>query len=257
MIPRKFNFPFSVLTAAASRLHAALIEADYATAMGARLDDVPPGPDSIFADRFKKQIALIDEGGVKQSSQTGDVGTLTQAQKALFEELERLTAGARRSARIAFPDDATKLRSEFQVGIDEPKDLDSELGRARKILAACRKYAIDLRKAGWIATDTDALAEVIDQLGGKSVSQDVALDERLDLTEAKIIAANDVYAACLRVQNAARLQYPSTKKGTATARARFLLDEFPPRDRSEPSGGTQPPSGPTQPPAGPTKPPGA
>jgi hypothetical protein len=81
----------------------------------------------------------------------------------------------------------------------------------------------------------------------KKVHQDEALDERLNLTEAKILAANHLYSLCQKVQNAARLQNPANKPGTPTARARFLLDEFPPRDRSNPDGGT----GPSVPPAPP------
>lgn len=43
------------------------------------------------------------------------------------------------------------------------------------------------------------------------------------LTNEKTIAANALYAACVTLQNAARLQYPA-----GTERARFFLEEFPP-----------------------------
>lgn len=75
------------------------------------------------------------------------------------------------------------------------------------------------------------------------------------MTNEKIITASDLYHDCLVVQNAARLEYPGGKDTTGSARnvsarARFLLDEFPPRDRSAPDGGTQ--GGTAQPPPSPT-----
>src|SRR5438105_1978712 len=76
-----------------------------------------------------------------QGGKTGDAGDLTTDQRAAFREVERLTADARRSARQAFPGDDVKLRSEFQVGINEPQDLASQLDRAGKTLVAARKYA--------------------------------------------------------------------------------------------------------------------
>jgi hypothetical protein len=59
------------------------------------------------------------------------------------------------------------------------------------------------------------------------------------------IPANALYADCLTIQNAARLQYPAGTDAAGNAkniteRARFLLEEFPPRDREKPDGGTQP-----------------
>ncbi len=70
----------------------------------------------------------------------------------------------------------------------------------------------------------------------------------------KIIAANALYEDCLTLQNAARLQYPAKIDTTGNAqnvteRARFLLEEFPPRDRSQPDGGTQGGDPPPAPPA--------
>ena len=78
----------------------------------------------------------------------------------------------------------------------------------------------------------------------------VGIRERKDLTGALTRAANALYAECLAVQNAARLQYPSPQPGTEAARVRFQLETFPPRDRSQPDGGPQggggtPPTGPT------------
>ena len=58
------------------------------------------------------------------------------------------------------------------------------------------------------------------------------------------ILANALRADCLIIQNAARFQYPAGTDAAGNARnvserAHFLLAEFPPRDRSQPDGGTQ------------------
>jgi hypothetical protein len=193
-----------------------------------------------FDTTFATQIDAIPGKSKKQSDQTVAVADLTDEQREHFQEVERLTAGARRTAKLAFPGETTRLREEFKVGIDTPKDLASELSRATAIQLACVKYATQLAAKGFIAADTTALDTAIKALDGVDVEQEATLDDRLDLTGEKTDAANALYHACLVIQNAARLQYPAKKDGTnATARARFLLDEFPPRDRIEPDGGTQ------------------
>ena len=58
-------------------------------------------------------------------------------------------------------------------------------------------------------------------------------------TMEKIVAVNAGYEDALRLQNAAPLEHPANQPGTEAATARFLPDEFPPRHRPEPSGGTQ------------------
>lgn len=170
-------------------------------------------------------------------------GPFAPEQNSNLEELDRLMSGARRSARLAFPADLVKLHSDFQVGINEPQTLEDDLRRAGIILAACRDAAnaSALKRKGWKLADSDALETAIEKLSGASEHQDEALDDRKGLTGQKIVAANDLYADALCIQNAARLEYPANKPGNETARARFLLKTFPPRDRSEPSGGTQTP----------------
>jgi hypothetical protein len=234
---RKFTFPLATLTRAAGLLKSALADPAYTAPMAARLG-------AGFAADFEGKITAVTGKGTAQSGQTGTVADLTKEQREQFEEMERLTAGARRTARLAFPGDTTRLREEFQVGIDEPKTLAAETERAGKVHAACVRHATALSAKGWIATDTTALGEVVAALTGADLEQEEALDDRIGLTNEKIIAANALYEACLTIQNAARLQYPAKKdaQGNAlnvTERARFLLDEFPPRDRSQPEGGTQ------------------
>lgn len=255
MATRKFHFRLSVLRDASRHLHDALIDAVYAPAMGERLNAKGDTPANDFATRFDQKLTALSGGDTSQHVKTGQTGTLTKGQRADLLELERLMAGARRSARLAFTSDHVKLHSEFQVGIEEPKSLEAELERAGIILASCRleENAAALRVEGWLAKDSDALAAAIGQLAGSSLAQDDALDDRIGLTAEKITAANAVYKDALRIQNAARLEYPANKPGTEEARARFRLDTFPPRDRSEPAGGTQTPAAPITPTA-PVKP---
>jgi hypothetical protein len=252
---RKFSFPLSTLLRAGDSLKDAMEDPDYNTAMEERLGDATATPPLVFATAFTGVIASVRTELTNQGGKTGDAGGLTAEQKAAFAEVERLTAGARRTARQAFPGEDVKLRTEFQVGIDEPKDLDSELGRAEITLTATRKYATDMKKKGWLPRDATALETALGKLGGVAIDQDDALADRAQFTAALTRAANALYDDCLAVQNAARLEYPSTQPGTEAARARFKLETFPPRDRSNPDGGTQPPTTPpTTPPASPTPP---
>lgn len=233
----KFKFALPVLTSAAERLLAAINDPDYSAAMTERL-----GAD--FATEFQGRLAAVPTARIHQGSQNARIADLTTAQEAAFDEMERLLSAARRSARLAFPGDTTRLREEFQVGVDTPKTLAAEVHRAGIVLAAVQTHADILKTKGWIARDTTALRNAIATLTGEDLAQEEAIDDRLNLTTEKIAAANTLYADCLAIQNAARLEYPAKVAGQpahATERARFLLDEFPPRDRNEPDGGTQSP----------------
>jgi len=143
-----------------------------------------------------------------------------------------IIADARRSARQAFPSDDVKLHTEFQVGINAPQSLASQLSRAEKTLDASVKYAADPKKEGWLPADSTTLGTALAMFGTIALDEDEALADRAQFTAAVTRAANTLYKLCLSVQNAARLQYPSTQPGTEAARARFLLETFPPRDRS-------------------------
>ena len=106
------------------------------------------------------------------------------------------------------------------------------------------KYATDLQAKGWIPADTAALGTAVAALAEVAPEQDKAEDDKEGLTNQKVIDANALYADCLTIQNAARLQYPAGTDAAGNAkniteRARFLLEEFPPRNREKPDGGTQ------------------
>jgi hypothetical protein len=242
---RKFNFPLSTLTSAADSLSKALVDPAYQTSMTQRL-----GAD--FITVFPQKITRLAGGSAAQSSQTGELSNLTTQQQEAFIEMERLAAGARRSARLAFPGQDTVLSAEFQVGEAESKSISATIARAHLTHTATLKYASQLQAKGWLPDDTTALAAAIATLGNIAPQQDQAGDDRMGLTNDKIIIANDLYTDCLAIQNAARLQYPAKTDAAGnvqnvTPRARFLLDEFPPRDREKPDGGTQPPPVPSTP----------
>ena len=230
----------------ADSLNDALGDTDYAVAMVTRLDDPATTPPFIFRTVLETALAAVRTQVQNQGGKTGDAGDLTADQRAAFAEVERLTAGARRSARQAFPGEDVKLHTEYQVGINDPQDLAALLARAQKTLVAARKYAAALKKEGWLPADATALETALATLGGVALDQDEALADRAQFTAAVTRAANALYKLCLSTQNAARLQYPSTKPGTEAARVRFLLETFPPRDRSQPD-----PHPPTPPPPAP------
>ena len=254
---RTFDFPVSTLIRDAKRLLGALGDPTIGQPVAKRLQKKnpdPAGPAIEFAPDFDTQIARVEKGGTDQSTAIGGIGEMTQEQAEAFTELERLMAGARRSATLAFPKNDTRLRGEFQVGVHDPQDFASELERAGKILAACKAHAADLAAHGWIADDTAALAASIATLGGGDTDQEAAKDKKKGLTAARNLAANALYKSCLTVQNAARLAFPGTRadkdETVVEARNRYLLDEFPPRGGA--SAGDQPgPNGPPTPPTAP------
>jgi hypothetical protein len=159
----------------------------------------------------------------------------------------RLMAAARRSASLSFPADKVLLREEFKVGEHEPQDLASEAARATVIQASCAKYATQLAQHGWIAADAARLDAAIQTLAGADLQQEAAKAEGPGITAATNADANLLYKNCLSVQNAARLQFPSTEPGNETARARYLIGEFPPQSGSGDAASAPPPPPPPTP----------
>lgn len=236
-------------------MHDALVDPAHFAAMSERLNATGDTAENNYATRFAAKLNTVNASAATHKAKTGEAGTLTVAQEDAFQELERLIGGARRSARLAFPGDDVKLHSEFQVGIEQPKSLAAELARARIILPSCQRHAAALKKHGWTAKDTTAFEDAITALGDTSLEQAKTFDDRAGLTEERIIAANALFADCLAIQNAARLEYSSNRPGNEGPRHRFLLNEFPPRDRANPSGDNPPPPPPPPPvPAIPPKP---
>jgi len=223
---RNFHFPVSTLVREAARLLGALRDTIVGPPVASRLA-------AGFDQAFAAQIAAVQKGDTDQSGTAGSVAALTQDQAKIYDEMVRLMARARHSASLAFPQNTALLHSEFQVGIHEPKDLASEVGRANKIVAACGIHADALALTGWHGGDTDSLAAAIKTLGGTDEEQEGAKDKKKGQTATRNAAANLLYRQCQLVQNAAELAFPESEAENAhavvEARARYLLGVFPPR----------------------------
>jgi len=251
MSDRNFTFPISTLIRDSKRLGGALVDPVIGPPVLRRLA-------TNYLKSLTDQITLVERGGSSQSTAIGALGGLTEEQTLAYTEMERLLSGARRSATLFLPKGDPRLHAEFKVGTeDEAQDLGSEIERARIVATACRTYATSLAQHGWLAEDTDALDAAIQTLEGADEVQETAKGKKKGITTARTLAANALYKMCLTVQNAARLAYPSTKigqvDGIVEARARFLLDEFPPH-RGASAGENPDPHGPTPPPTPPANP---
>jgi hypothetical protein len=238
---RTFDFPVAVLLGGANRLLAALRDP---TAGPAVLKRFKQGYDATF----QAQITLVEKGGGDQSTAGGALTELTDEQGLAYTEMERLMSGARASAMLVFAKGDPRLHTEFTVGAQEQShDLDHELQYANIILKACQTYAAQLAEHGWTADDTTALSTNITTLEGAVPVHDTANDTKKRITSGRNAAASVLYKQCLSVQNAARLAYPVSQAGKVAGitenRARFLLDEFPPK------GGTTAAPAPTPAPA--------
>jgi hypothetical protein len=124
---------------------------------------------------------------------------------------------------------------EFSVGAqDQSHDLDHELQFANTIFKGCGTYTAQMAAQGWTADDATALSAAITTLEGDPTVRDTTGDTKKRITSSRNSAANNLHRMCLTEQNAARLAYPVTQTGKVAgateARARFLLDEFPPRN---------------------------
>ncbi|MDB6172526.1 MAG: hypothetical protein JWL59_1837 [Chthoniobacteraceae bacterium] len=242
MTPRKFNFPIPVLIRQAEFLYHSLINELYAVPLGERLNSEKDTPKNNFAVRFKKKLDLLGSGKLSHAEQQGQIGKLTLQQAEDMKEVVRISALARRGARLAFRGEKVRLHKEFLVGITKPATLVARLDRARIILASCLLYGAEMKAHGWLARDAELLAAAIQRFDESGLAQGDASDVRADMSEEKVRAANDVFEDCLKIQYAARLEFPTTLPGTGTARERFLLDEFPPRGRGVAAPVTKPES---------------
>jgi hypothetical protein len=232
----KFTFPIATLLQDGDAiLHAAEARA---TALAARVK----APKLTEARRLHAQLTaqVTGQKGVK-----ADVGTLTQAQNDLLATLKEVLGRARETAKLAFKGTRVKLKEEFQVGVTKPSDLGSELARARIVAAACKKTQnlTALAEKGWIDADTTELDGAIAALDTTDDTQEAAKGGGVASTDTRNGTANLLYDAVLAIQNAANLQWPSSKPGNTEVRALFRLDTFPPT----PPPGKKP--GPPAPPA--------
>lgn len=240
-----FHFAVSVLTHNAGLLLDALKDDTIGPPVLARLGGDP------FKTAFAKLLKDVGEAPATRAGQTGDTGTLTQEQNAALAETRRLDSAARRSAGLALKGQGVVLKQEFKIGNSSGSGLADEIADAKVIQTATVKYATQLGTQGWTAQDSTDLENAIGGLDGVDLTQEASKKKSLDLTAAAVDDANQLYAQCLALENAARLQFPSTKKGNEGTRARYLIGIFPPTGHNPPPP-ADPPAGPT-----PTTPPSA
>ena len=223
-----FGFSIPSLYGGAQRLLTALQDATIATPVLARLSPT-------FVADFEAQVALVAQHGTDQSGAMGTVHALTHSQAEAALAYRQIATFARRCAVLAFPDQSPLLHSEFSVGIHEPRDLQSVLDRARKLLAAVQAHSADLAPHGWTGADATALAAATDALEAADGDTSTAADVKLGATARLNGGANALFKLCRKVQNAADFVYPAAKASSdptiVATRARFLLGEFPTRFR--------------------------
>jgi hypothetical protein len=126
-----------------------------------------------------------------------------------------------------------KLREEFQVGVDQPKDLAAILTRARVVLAACNSSATVMKTKGWTAADTTKLQAAITALDAADDTQETAKDQKKGTTGERNEQANELFERLLAIQNAANLEWPADMAGNEAIRGQFRLGTFPPKSRGK------------------------
>jgi len=237
MSDRNFHFSVSILVRDAQLMAGGLRE-DIGAPVAKRLP-------ATFIEEFARQIAQVSTGSTGQKAASGHTGQLTQVQNAALAEVKRLTTAARKTAKLAYPDNAVLLRQSFQVGNSDVLGLASILERAIIVQNSCVEYAADLSAHGWIPDDTTALAAAIETLKGADETQEVSKGDKKAVTAARNAKANKLYAMCQTVQNTVELAYPESKAASnekiVAARTRFLMDAFPPQPGAVISEETPPP----------------
>jgi hypothetical protein len=215
----------------------------------------------LATDLLTRSRQLHQQLGGKGSSSEADssaTGTLTQQQNDAILLTLDLFGKAKDRAKGTFKGDDVKLSGEFQVGINEPRDLASILGRVGKVVDACRKpqnaQALQEKK-GWISSDTEELAAAAKTVGEIDKAQLASIIIQIAGTDARNTAANALYANLLTIQDAADTEWPDRIEANRAIRASFRIGIFPPsRKGATPAAKTQSAGGAT---AAPSTPPPA
>ncbi len=135
-------------------------------------------PDNFIKD-FEIQIALVAKLGADQSGAIGSLGKLTLTQGEALADYVNLGFVARRAAKHAFAGQDTMLRSEFQVAAHGSREVSRVLERARKLLAACRKYGAELASHGMTSAGIARLETAVETLNGIDREHAAATDGKL------------------------------------------------------------------------------
>jgi hypothetical protein len=175
----------------------------------------------------------------------GETGNLTAAQQKNLDSLLHCMGQARKTARLAFPDETVKLHQEFQIGFHDSHELNAVLSRADTILAAVQTTANlpALKLRGWTDAETATFTAVRGTFPASTEVQQSGQSDAKKATAVKTTDAADAYKHILTIQNAADLEFPATDPANAPARAEFKLGLFPP-DHHVPTATPTPPATP-------------
>ncbi len=244
----KFAFPVKTLLYEGNLIVGALEK--YSTRLAPRL--TARGP--TFTADIRSLYASVASGDSAQKTAGGSLGGLTEAQDAALTVLAGRFKDARESAKKAFKGQDVKLHEEFQVGINDPRDIGSILARARIVHDSCNvpANAAALALVGWIAPDTAALAAAIKAVEDADKEQETQKGNRLQSTGDRNTDANRFYDALLAIQNAANLEFTGDDSNSIAIRTEFRFATFPPASGSSDNNTPPPPS-----PAPPATPPHA
>lgn len=226
-VKRKFTFPMSTL----------LYQADLILTAA---EDQPAFVTKRLSTELMSQARTILEGlggaGSSAQAQQTKTGHLTKVQNDHITEMLDLFGKLKDSAKRAFPGEQVKLRESFQVGINEPADLASILGRAKKgrdaALDAANAAALRA-KGGWIGDDTTALSTAIGNAGLLDKQQQASVIVQIAGTDARNTAANTLYDNLLTIQNAADIEWPARQETNRAVRESFRMPGFPPPDKGD------------------------
>src|SRR5205823_5902132 len=150
-----------------------------------------------------------------KQAQAAQTGGLTQQQNDSIARMLELFGNVKDTAKRAFAGQDVKLRQEFQIGVNDPNDLGSILGRAKIVLASAKTAAnaSALKDKGWIADDTTEFEAVIKQVGDIDKSQQDSQSVAITGTDDRNTAANSLYDDLLTIQNAANIEFSSKDSG--------------------------------------------
>ena len=233
-VKRKFTFPMSTLLYEGDLIITATEgQAAFATK---RL------PANFVTDVRTKLTDLGGKTSAKQA-QAAQTGGLTQQQNDSIARMLELFGNVKDTAKRAFAGQDVKLRQEFQIGVNNPNDLGSILGRAKIVLASAKTAAnaAALKDKGWIVDDTTEFEAVIKQVGDIDKSQQDSQSVAITGTDDRNTVANSLYDDLLTIQNAANIEFSSKDSGNRGTRDAFRLGIFPP------AGGSAQPAPPTPP----------
>ena len=217
-----------------------------------------------FIAAVRNLIKKVSSGVASQKKASASVGDLTKEQNSKLAALDELLGQVRETAKKAFRGHDVKLHEQFRVGVKSGYNLATVLQEARIVHDACTQAENRdaLSAKGWLQSDTERLAEAIDDLDATDITQETAKKSKTGVTGDLVRDANELYDNVLTIQNAANIEWPASDSSSASIRGEFRLGSFPGHaaasaakekvDTSQAKAPSAPPSQPTQPSAQPS-----